>query len=53
MFNRDSWIEILQTILKNPLRYILTGISVAVGIFILVFLLGWGGGSGRGRGEVS
>ncbi len=48
MFNRDTWTEILQTILKNPLRYILTGISMAVGIFILVFLLGMSSGLSNG-----
>jgi len=48
MFNRDTWTEILQTILKNPLRYILTGISMAVGIFILIFLLGMSSGLSNG-----
>ncbi len=52
MFNRDTWIEILQTILKNPLRYILTGISMAVGIFILVFLLGMSSGLSHGVAEL-
>lgn len=48
MFKRDTWIEILQTILKNPLRYVLTGISMAVGIFILIFLLGMSSGLSNG-----
>ena len=48
MFRRDTWIEIIQTILKNPLRYILTGMSMAVGIFILIFLLGMSSGLSNG-----
>ena len=48
MFDRDKWIEILNSMLENPLRTILTSISVAVGIFILVVLLGLGNGLQEG-----
>ncbi|MFK7755592.1 MAG: ABC transporter permease [Flavobacteriales bacterium] len=52
MLKRDTWIEILQTILKNPLRYILTGISMAVGIFIMIVLLGLSTGLGNGVSQM-
>lgn len=51
MFDRDKWLEILTTMLKNPLRTILTSISVAVGIFILIILLGLGKGLQNGAME--
>jgi len=48
MFGRDSWIEILVTMVHNPLRTILTSISVSVGIFILVILSGMTNGFENG-----
>jgi len=44
MFNRDSWIEIFDTIRKNKLRTFLSGFTVALGIFIFVILFGFGNG---------
>lgn len=51
MFNIERWQEIFDTLKKNKLRTILTGISVASGIFILIILLGFSSGIQNGVRE--
>ena len=48
MFDRDSWLEIAHTVLSNPLRTGLTGLSIALGMFILVVMQGLGFGLQNG-----
>ena len=36
MFDIERWQEIFQSLSKNKLRTVLTGISVASGIFIFI-----------------
>jgi putative ABC transport system permease protein len=51
MFNIERWQEIFQTLSKNKLRTVLTGISVASGIFIFIVLLGFSSGVQNGVKE--
>lgn len=51
MFNIERWQEIFDTLNKNKLRTILTGVSVASGIFILIILLGFSSGIQNGVRE--
>ncbi len=48
MWNIEALTEIFETMRKNKLRTILTGISVALGIFIFVVLMGLGEGFKNG-----
>ncbi|MBV41948.1 MAG: ABC transporter ATP-binding protein [Crocinitomicaceae bacterium] len=48
LFDRDAWLEIANTVLSNPLRTGLTGLSIALGIFILVVMQGLGTGLENG-----
>ncbi|MDP4827612.1 MAG: ABC transporter permease [Flavobacteriales bacterium] len=40
MFDRDKWYEILQVVLQNPLRAVLSGLGVSWGIFMLIITVG-------------
>lgn len=51
MFDIERWQEIFQSLSKNKLRTILTGISVASGIFIFIILLGFSTGVQNGVKE--
>lgn len=48
MFDRDRWKEIMDTLGRNPIRTILTGLGVFWGIFMLVCMIGSGNGLERG-----
>lgn len=48
MFDIDKWLEIFHTMITNPLRTVLTGVSVALGIFILIVMQGLGFGLQNG-----
>ncbi len=51
MFDIERWQEIFDTLSKNKMRTILTGISVASGIFIFIVLLGFSTGVQNGVKE--
>jgi len=48
MFNRDTWLEIANTVMSHPMRTFLTGLSIALGVFILVVMQGLGFGLQNG-----
>ncbi len=40
LFDGDRWLEMLQVILRNPVRAFLSGLGVSWGIFMLIITLG-------------
>ncbi|MGB5463061.1 MAG: hypothetical protein WBM92_06825 [Aureibaculum sp.] len=44
MFDFDRWIEIFQTISKNKLRTVLSGVTIAFAILLFTLLFGIGNG---------
>jgi len=51
MFDRDSWIEILQIVVRKPLRAVMASIGVAWGIMMLLIMVGAGNGLENGVTE--
>lgn len=47
LFDSDQWGEVLQALLRNKLRSMLTAFGIFWGIFMLVFLMGGGQGFQR------
>ena len=44
MFDLDRWIEIFQTLSKNKLRTVLSGVTIAFAILLFTLLFGIGNG---------
>ncbi|MCH2198609.1 MAG: ABC transporter permease [Flavobacteriales bacterium] len=40
MFDKDKWLEILQIVLRNPIRAFLSGLGVSWGIIMLIITIG-------------
>lgn len=40
IFDADKWLEILQVILRNPVRAFLSGLGVSWGLFMLIITIG-------------
>jgi putative ABC transport system permease protein len=48
MFDRDKWLEILQVLMRNPVRSFLSALGVAWGIFMLILMVSAGRGLKNG-----
>jgi len=51
MFDRDKWNEILQIVVRKPLRAVMASIGVAWGIMMLLIMVGAGNGLENGVTE--